>query len=87
MFPEIDSSLMADSPVFWMMVLIQLWELPWKGYALWKAARNKHIGWFVALLFIHLAALIDIIYIFYFSEPKKRVVHKFIKRPSKTTKK
>ncbi len=74
MFPEFQGNLAYDSPVFWTMVAIQLWELPWKGMALWRAARNRHLGWFLALLLVHLAGLIDIIYIFYFSGPKKVLV-------------
>src|SRR3989344_5225429 len=55
-----------------LILLIQLWELPWKGFALWQAARNRRPGWFIALLLIHLAGLIDIIYIFYISQPVKK---------------
>lgn len=60
-----------------LLLLIQLWELPWKGYALWRAAQNRQTGWFVALMLVHLAGLIDIIYIFYFSRPpkKRRTIH------------
>ncbi|MBU2101533.1 hypothetical protein KKH05_02340 [Patescibacteria group bacterium] len=86
MFQNLDPNMTADNPLFWMMVAIQLWELPWKGVALWKAARNKHMGWFFALLLVHLAGLIDIIYIFYFSEPKKKVILKIHKGPQKTKK-
>ena len=65
---------MVEGGVFWTLMAVQLWELPWKSVALWKAARNKHLGWFVALMLVHLAGLIDIIYIFYFSETKKKIV-------------
>jgi len=29
------------------MVFLLLWVLPWKGYALWKSARNHHLKWFI----------------------------------------
>lgn len=45
-------------------LLLALWSLPWKGYALWLAARNKHKYWFIALLLINTAAILEIIYIF-----------------------
>jgi len=52
-------------------ILIALWSLPWKGVALWKASQNKSKGWFVALLLINTAALLDALYIFYFSKKTK----------------
>lgn len=45
-------------------LLLALWSLPWKGYALWLAARNKHQYWFIALLLVNSAAILEIIYIF-----------------------
>jgi len=49
-------------------VAILLWVLPWKGFALWKAARKEHRAWFVALLVVNTFALLEALYIFYFSE-------------------
>ena len=57
----------------WIVALIIAWSLPWKGVALWVAARRGHIGWFVALLILNTLAILDILYIFVFSkwgEPK-----------------
>lgn len=49
----------------WMIWLaIAIWVLPWKGVALWKAARLKHTKWFVAILILNTLALLDIFYIF-----------------------
>ena len=53
------------------LTLIAVWTLPWKGVALWKAARLKQKGWFVTLLIINTLALLDILYIFVFSKKKK----------------
>jgi len=55
----------------WVILLIMLWVLPWKGYALWTAARNKHTNWFVILLVINTLAILDIIYIFLIVKKKK----------------
>jgi len=49
---------------------VLLWTLPWKGVALWKAARNSHKKWFVVLLVINTLALLEIVYIFFFSKKK-----------------
>ncbi|MDO8743171.1 MAG: DUF5652 family protein [Candidatus Azambacteria bacterium] len=55
----------------WIIWLILLWTLPWKGIALWKAAKNEHKKWFIALLVINTLAILEIIYIFYFNKSKK----------------
>jgi len=47
-----------------------LWTLVWKGMALWKAARHGHKIWFVALLLINTAGLLEILYIYFFSKKK-----------------
>lgn len=50
---------------------ILLWVLPWKGVALWKAARNNHKKWFICILIFNTLALLDILYIFVFSKKVK----------------
>jgi len=49
---------------FWLALALTLWSLPWKGYALWRAARLGHMRWFIALLILNTAGILDIIYIF-----------------------
>lgn len=53
---------------WWLLVLAALWTIPWKGVALWRAARNGQMKWFVALLVINTLAILEITYIFYFSK-------------------
>ena len=57
------------SPII--LFLILAWTLPWKGVAFWKAAKNNQNYWFVALLILNTLAILEIIYLFYFSKPKK----------------
>ena len=63
------------------MVLLGIWEIIWKGIALWKAGRNNHLIWFLCILIINTAGILPIIYIFAFS--KKKAVRKEIKKVSK----
>ncbi len=49
---------------WWMFLILTLWVLPWKGVALWKAARLKNTKWFIAILVLNTLALLDIFYIF-----------------------
>lgn len=46
------------------MILISLWVLPWKGWALWLAARRREKWWFIALLVLNTIAILEIVYIF-----------------------
>lgn len=55
----------------WIILLIALWTLPWKGVALWKSAKNSQKWWFIALLILNTLAILEIIYIFYFSKKTK----------------
>lgn len=52
----------------WLVYLIIAWTLPWKGVALWKSARNSQKYWFIALLILNTLAILEIIYIFFFSK-------------------
>ncbi|RPJ62233.1 MAG: hypothetical protein EHM12_04670 [Dehalococcoidia bacterium] len=52
------------------MLAIIAWTLPWKGVALWKAARNHHTVWFIFILILNTLAILEIIYIFGFSKKK-----------------
>ena len=55
----------------WILALLVLWTLPWKGWALWKAARLKDKVWFVVLLMVNTLGILEILYIFVFSKGKK----------------
>jgi len=54
----------------WIIWLAVLWTIPWKGVTLWKAAKNNHKWWFVALLVINTLGILKILYIFVFSKRK-----------------
>ena len=56
-----------------MGILIPLvaWSLVWKGWALWKAAKNDSKPWFIALLIVNTMGILDILYIFVFGKQKK----------------
>jgi len=63
---------MEETLSFQMLLLIAIWTLPWKGVALWRAARNRHLKWFIAMLVLNTLALLEIVYIFFFSKPKEK---------------
>lgn len=55
-----------------LLLLIVLWTLPWKGWALWRAARSNDKAWFVALLLLQTVGILEIVYLF-FIRPSKDV--------------
>ena len=46
--------------------LVVIWELIWKGIALWRAGRNNQPVWFVVLLFVNTLGILEIIYLLAF---------------------
>ncbi len=62
--------LIIDSQWVWIIVIIGLWTLPWKGIALWRAANQKEKWWFIILLITNTVAILEILYIFIFSKKK-----------------
>jgi len=63
----------------WVLLLITLWVLPWKGYALWSASKLSHKWWFIALLVTNTVAILDIFYIFFVAKKGKDLM-KLLKR-------
>jgi methionyl-tRNA synthetase len=52
------------------LVILVIWSIIWKGVALWKAARNNQTAWYVLMLIINTAGILEIIYILGFSHKK-----------------
>lgn len=50
-----------------------IWELIWKGLALWKSARKNQGYWFIALLVVNSVGLLPIIYLLISKRTNKRV--------------
>ncbi len=50
-----------------LLLLAIVWSTVWKGIALWRASRNAHLVWFIALLVVNTLGILELIYIFAFS--------------------
>lgn len=57
--------------------IIILWSLFWKAWSLWIAARKNQKIWFGALLLINLIGILEILYIFVFSQRKRESKKEF----------
>ncbi len=67
-------SLLQTNPQYMSLIFILvLWELVWKGIALWKAARESQKYWFIAILILNTAGILPILYIFLFKKGRKEI--------------
>jgi hypothetical protein len=46
------------------LVLLVLWSIFWKGLALWRSANRGEKVWFIILLVVNTAGILEIIYLF-----------------------
>ena len=47
------------------IIILALWTIIWKVYAVWTAAKHNHKKWFVALLILNTVGILEIFYIFH----------------------
>jgi len=49
----------------YMFFALAVWELCWKGVALWVASKNNQKYWFVAILVLNTVGVLPIVYLLY----------------------
>lgn len=52
--------------------LFVLWTMLWKGLALYRAGSNRSPGWFVVLLVVNTLGILEILYVAFFSQRRRR---------------
>lgn len=55
----------------WLVLLVVIWELVWKGLGLWKAAKNNQRYWFVAIFLLNTIGILPIVYLKFFQKKVK----------------
>ena len=55
----------------WMFVAIIIWSYTWKLLAFWKSARKNSPVWFILFAFLNTMGILEILYLFIFSEMKR----------------
>jgi len=73
-------SILTSKYIF-LLIALAIWSIPWKGFALWKSARRGEKIWFIVLLLINTVGVLEILYIFLFSEKENTAVQVAPKRP------
>lgn len=53
-----------------LLAIVVAWSIIWKGIALWHAARNNQLAWYIVLIIVNTVGILEIIYFFFFR--KKR---------------
>jgi hypothetical protein len=67
MLNEMISAIGINPYLYWSILI---WSLVWKGFALWKSARKESKIWFIVLLVINTVGILEILYLYIFSEIK-----------------
>ena len=64
-------SLLLNPILLVMVIILSIWELIWKGIALWKCGRQNQLTWFVFILIFNTVGILPIIYLLFFQKEKK----------------
>jgi len=63
----------AEGMLFYLwFVPLSIWSIIWTGISLWKSSRNNQMRWFVLLLILNTAGLLEIIYLVWFQKKHKK---------------
>lgn len=52
----------------WVFLLLALWDIIWKGFAMWKSAKSNDKIWYVVILIFNTVGILPILYLFVFSK-------------------
>ncbi len=69
--------------------IIAIWDLVWKGIAMWKCGRNKQLVWFIFIFIFNTAGILPIIYLLFFQKKtyaEKRAIYQAVKKQVKKKK-
>ena len=53
-----------------LFLLLSLWEGVWKAIALWKAAKNEQLSWYICILIFNTIGILPILYIKFFQRKR-----------------
>ncbi len=53
----------------WLLAIVMLWSIVWKGMAFWASARGKQTVWFIVMLVVNTLGILEIVYLLFF-QPK-----------------
>jgi hypothetical protein len=59
----------------WLLGILIVWSLIWKGIALWHSARKTQPAWYVAMLILNTVGILEIVYLLFFMPKGNAVLH------------
>ena len=66
-----NSASVFGMPMF-VIVLLVLWEIIWKGIWMWHVARKGQQSWFIFILILNTLGILPILYLYVFGGMKKK---------------
>jgi len=63
-----------SSFLFWVVIgLLTVWDIVWRFIAMWKAARNNHLAWFICIGICSTIGILPIVYILMHKNKQKEI--------------
>lgn len=75
-----DNSFLINPTFSIVLLILALWTVPWKIYAVWLTVKRNEKKWFVALLILNTVGILEIFYIFKIAKKSWTEVKKDFKR-------
>jgi len=57
-----------EASVLTWLIPLAVWDMIWRGIALWKAVKNNQLNWFIAIFILNTAGILPIVYIKFFQK-------------------
>ena len=71
MFNPLETFAALSAIGIFVLVVLMIWEMIWKGIALWKCGRNNQLAWFIVILIFNTVGILPIIYLLFFQKKKE----------------
>ena len=52
------------------LIVLYIWSLAAKGFAMWRAANLGQRNWFIAILVLNTVGIVELVYLFKFANKK-----------------
>ncbi|MDO8619560.1 MAG: DUF5652 family protein [Candidatus Daviesbacteria bacterium] len=70
----------GDANISLIFTVLAIWEVFWKGIALWKSAQRAEGKWFIAILVLNTFGILPIFYLWYTKQIKDILDLSFFKQ-------
>ncbi|MEI7758729.1 MAG: DUF5652 family protein [bacterium] len=64
----LDTTIFKNKTILITLLIVLLIDTTLKGFALWRASRNKHKIWFILIMVLESAGILPLIYLLWFTK-------------------